>query len=204
MAIPWEQLVCPGVDPVVMSKDRNVSASLKGFLHIRRGDTMEECDTNIPALRAYLLCSLANMTFPKPPKDGGGQQHMATRDYTKQQQQHVGITLLVGTNEEDAGYMQDLLNMVKELSIQAVDWNGHPIQLNVVNAINMESLIWEYLQAQIAQGIIPSSFLNNLHVFEILEHIMNNRVDFKLSRRRFRFCNDCDKIVIRQSAMQNL
>jgi hypothetical protein len=167
---------------------------LIGFLHIRRGDTIEECDTSTVKLKSYLSCSLANLTLPRPRKELGS-PYLATRI-------KLDIVLLVGTNEEHPSYMQELKTMVDGLSVVAQS-DDNDIHLNV-QAVDMESLIWGYLQSRIHQGEIPASFLNNLHVFEILEHIMNHRVDFKLSQRRFRFCNDCDNIFIQHSAMERL
>ena len=176
----WEQV-----------KSASGGGGLIGFLHIRRGDTIEECDTSIGKMRDYLKCSLSNMTLPKL-FNGENQQQLRSKE------QSINVTVLVGTNEEDKMYIQDLQNMVRELSI-STKGKEHTVQI-YLHAINMESLIWSYLQTQVDHQNIPPSYLNNLHVFEILDHIMNSRVDFKLSRRRFRFCNACDSIVIRQSA----
>jgi hypothetical protein len=109
-------------------------------------------------------------------------------------QKIIIITLLVGTNEENYLYLQELQNMIDALSLSTtIDGQKYQLKLQM---IDMESFIWNYITTEVKNGVIPKSYLNNLHAFEILEYIMNNRVDFKLVQRRFRYCNPCDKIVL--------
>ncbi|KAG7342088.1 hypothetical protein IV203_007180 [Nitzschia inconspicua] len=186
------------VEPVTTPTKSNLSSTPKhqpilGFLHVRRGDTIEECDTSITKLRSYLSCSFSNMTFPKiltassEWADNPGEKSV------------LSVTLLIGTNDEDPIYIQELQSMVRELSLSAT-FDGRTVDLQI-EAIDMESLIWDHLQSEVQSGRLSSAYLNNLHVFQILEHIMNRLVNFKLVQRRFRYCNDCDPIVIRSARL---
>jgi hypothetical protein len=114
----------------------------------------------------------------------------------QQEQNELAITLLVGTNEQGPSFMQELQDMVRGLVLFTLD-RGQKIDIKL-RSVDMESLIWDHLQSEINLGRMPSAYLNNLHVFQILEHIMNHLVDFKLVQRRFRYCNDCDKITIQR------
>jgi hypothetical protein len=167
---------------------------LIGFLHIRRGDTMDECDTSIDKLKSYLSCSLSNMTFAE---SSSGVQDSETN--SEHQQLELPVKLLVGTNEENLSYMQTLEKMIDELHLHTM-YRNKKVHLKL-QAGDMERLIWDHLQSQVDIGRLSSAYLNNLHVFQILEHIMNHLVDFKLVQRRFRYCNDCDPVVIRRSIL---
>lgn len=166
---------------------------LIGFLHIRRGDTIEECDTSIAKLKTYLSCSFSNMTFSDE-ESSYGVSRMAKHPFPTLMV--LPVTLLVGTNEEAPDYMQALQSMVHNLSL-SLSQHGGTIKLQL-QAIDMESLIWNHLQSEIVHGHLPSGYLNNLHVFQILEHIKNQLVDFKLVQRRFRYCKDCDPVAVRR------
>jgi hypothetical protein len=165
---------------------------LIGFLHIRRGDTIEECDTSVSKLRLYLSCSFSKMSFANSTDTTS---NLSTNN--QKEQNEVVVTLLVGTNEQDSSYMQDLQVMVRDLVLFTVD-HGRKINIKL-QAVDVDSLIRDHLQLEVNVGRLPSAYLNNLHVFQILEHIMNHLVDFKLVQRRFRYCNDCDAITIQRS-----
>jgi hypothetical protein len=187
----WKQVVANATSTLKSSPLQ----SLIGFLHIRRGDTIDECDTTIPKLKSYLNCSLASISFEKPKQGGNNTPFESTSNFP--QQENMTVTLLLGTNEEDPSYMRDLQEMMQNLSIVTTQQprGNIPFIINV-QTVDMESMITSHIQSKIRDGDISQSYLNNLHVFQILREIMN-LVDFKLVQRRFRYCNDCDKIVIR-------
>jgi len=92
------------------------------FLHIRRGDLIESCDTSVGKLRKLVVCSFDGM-----------------------EDMNRNITLLLGSDEINEGYRHDVMQMVEEevpyiksLDIDKISWNI------VQEAVN-EGLIYEEL-----------------------------------------------------------
>ncbi|KAG7357061.1 hypothetical protein IV203_001749 [Nitzschia inconspicua] len=71
--------------------DVHESTATIGFLHIRRGDAVVQCNTTIPNMKLYLSCSLANTA------------------------KHGNIKLLVSTDETDPAYLEDVRTILQDL-----------------------------------------------------------------------------------------
>ena len=204
--------------------ETNESSFVTGFLHIRRGDTQHECDTSIPKLRTYLNCSLHTMRLkqkvisklhPNRRQSDNNNNNSEDDDYKDKVKNKIDMILLVSTNERDPSYVQSVQTMISnELSPLRVD---HSIEIDdspsdhhqaitnttrtttttIVNIIpiNGEELVWSTLtQAVHHKKTIPKSYLNNFHVFMILQQL-KNMVDVKnLQQRRIRQCKDCDDV----------
>jgi len=73
--------------------NKSPSNSIYGLLHLRRGDTIKECDTSLERIRKFLECSLNG---------------------TEQRGRH--FTLLLTSDEYDLDYRQGVLDMTENFS----------------------------------------------------------------------------------------
>lgn len=86
-------------------------ASRVGVLHLRRGDSVEGCDTSIDRMKTYLECSFENST-------------------------NLGnFTILLGTDEKDESYIQSILALLDEFPHIQMQWLDEAIERHVENMI---------------------------------------------------------------------
>ncbi|GFH47101.1 hypothetical protein CTEN210_03576 [Chaetoceros tenuissimus] len=131
------------VDPImvkVMKKeleDRIQSLALDqsyfGHLHIRRGDSINDCDTSIPSMKDFLHCSLNN-----------------TKDLGR------NITLLMTSDEDDEEYR------LKILSIFDKERSYSHISILDIDAIAMNMLEDAIERKVIAQEVVSNYYIYNL------------------------------------------
>ena len=70
-----------------------------GFLHIRRGDSVDQCDTSLPTMESYLYCSLRSLSSSQERK----------RPYK--------LLLLLASDERDVEYRQGIATIVNQLGM---------------------------------------------------------------------------------------
>lgn len=80
--------------------NRMTGTTIVGLLHIRRGDSIERCDTSLIKIQRYLNCSLASLSF----------------DNLR------SVLLLVATDETDIHYRQGIAEIVvQDMSLEWLD-----------------------------------------------------------------------------------
>jgi hypothetical protein len=156
----WDQ----ELEPLLTSTNTNTTTTTKsviGFFHLRRGDGIPECNTTLAKLRSYLNCSLH-----------GSSQVLGN------------ITLLLGTDEQDANYLRDLQQLFT-------------IEFPHVRLVmNLNDLAWRYVREAVERGILPKRFLNNYYIFRLEDRIRRHpTIAVRLSQRRNIACNNCDPVI---------
>ena len=91
--------------------------SIFGSLHLRRGDSIDVCDTSLEALRQYLACSL------------NGTESLGRN-----------ITLLMTTDEKDVGYRRDVLEIARDYTHVSI-LDADEIVLNTVTEAIRDGVI---------------------------------------------------------------
>ena len=150
-----------------------------GFLHIRRTDSKNECNTTLDRIRSYLQCSFMDVSS--------------------------NVTLLLGTDETDPNYITGIQHIVEnELGdnhklIHLDAWISHQLEMMAGNTTHDKAII----QRDDETGKLnatPISFLpylNNYHLY-LFGKYFSNRAAFNLEQRRNIRCHDCDPIKIKK------
>jgi hypothetical protein len=154
------------------------------FFHIRRGDTLKVCNTTLPRMRNYLMCSLR----------GGGGGEMAAR--ISAEDFGTTMTLLLASDERDPCYRRAIQTIVEE-------------DLGY-NFVDLDQVIWTVLRdyVQMANNTKnntndDSRLLNNMYVFYLNRMVSSDdRVDLELIQRRAN-CLDCARDMKRVVVNQN-
>jgi hypothetical protein len=142
--------------------------SLVGFLHIRRGDSQERCDTSLEKIRSYLTCSLK--TLPK----------------------NAGVVLLLASDETNSEYRQgiaqilDEIMVVHEASIKLLDLDS--LVLEYIRRSESKS------STTTAGGKRNAVLESNYYVYAIESVLKREYVDFVLEQRQTQFCQDCQNL----------
>jgi hypothetical protein len=138
-----------------------------GFLHIRRGDAANECNTTIDQLRSYFECTFSNTT------------------------KYGNIKLLFATDETDNTYLRAVKSTLEDLYSHVQVLHLDPIvEKHIFHFFNHSG-------GGAGGDVVGSSpsvkrlLNNNYFTFQVTTEIRYERAAFSIQRRR-KMCNHCD------------
>ncbi|CAJ1953992.1 unnamed protein product [Cylindrotheca closterium] len=153
------------------------TSTIFGFFHIRRGDSKKVCNTTLPDLESYLKCSL-----------NGTESTGKT------------ITLLMGSDERNAKYRQQVLDLVNNSSNAALPSYPH------VSMLDADAITKELMEDLVAQKAMPEWLSSNHYQFLLLQGIgmlgAFNFSSFYLSKRRSD-CRPCNHLLTAHPELWN-
>lgn len=165
----------PGASSLTHSTTTTVStATTFGYLHIRRGDTIDECNTTLAHLNEYLHCTLFT------------RKREIYHSFSTQ-----NVTLLLGSDERDPCYRTAVCDLItKVYGYGCVD-----LDELVVRAIS--DYVAEHYPSSSEHAEHGQRFLNNnMFVFFIANLIhWDSRISIRLEKRKRNYCPDCVDIV---------
>lgn len=157
----------------------SASSTVLGYLHVRRGDAIRECDTSLPTLTHYLKCSLVVPTT-------NNSTSFAT----------ANLTIFFSSDEQDPIYRTSVQNIPKNES-----------SLAHVEILDLDALCRDQIRSAIENQLSPPSNLNNYFLFSLISEV-RKRTTFSLERRRM-ICRQCTNVqasieeaIIRMSERQ--
>lgn len=163
------QKVVQHVDEASLGMFFSPARTLKGFLHLRRGDSKSRCDTSLPKVSDYLQCSLGPLLTATDKR----------------------VLLLFASDEDDPLYRQELLAMVDH------DFGGqHGTNSNAesnqarVQIIDLDALVLESLADDLQTA--TKDLRTNYYVYAIESVLKRDYADFVLERRQRHDCDDCN------------
>jgi len=137
-----------------------------GYLHIRRGDGMKECDATIDKLTSFLTCS-----FSGPNAREYLQQHGV--DSKPNEQNSAPFLMFMASDANDPTYRQRVLQLLNQQG------GSHRIR-----AMDLDKLILETVQSLVDAGTIPPHYTNNFTIF-LIGRILLEQSTFHIRQRRF-------------------
>ena len=141
-----------------------VSSSGVAFLHIRRGDTTHRCNTTLPRVHDYLMCSLR----------GQMAEVIETSDFGR-----GGMTLLFASDERDACYRQGMRSIVE----QGLGYHF----------IDLDQAVRGVLHNHIDKTPLDQRLWNNMYIFSLTRLIYDDpRIDLTLKLRKKEECPVCE------------
>jgi len=145
------------------------------FLHLRRGDLYKFCDTSLEKLRKLVGCSFDGM-----------------EDLNR------NITMLLGSDERDEGYRNDVMQMVED-------------EVPYVKVLDVDNISRKIVREAVNEGLIQEELFNNYYIFLLQEDLRgkivmrppNTRVQNNFAiylKQHARGCRNCFNIKKRYSA----
>eukprot|EP00522_Entomoneis_paludosa_P000283 CAMPEP_0172473540 /NCGR_PEP_ID=MMETSP1065-20121228/68907_1 /TAXON_ID=265537 /ORGANISM="Amphiprora paludosa, Strain CCMP125" /LENGTH=463 /DNA_ID=CAMNT_0013231715 /DNA_START=180 /DNA_END=1571 /DNA_ORIENTATION=+ len=158
----------------VSSTSRNTTTTTSfGFLHIRRTDTTQSCNTSLAKMEHFLKCSFSG-------------KH--ARAYFQDETQPP-LLMLVATDEPNITYRHEILALVQQQQSP---------RSSRIHAVDVDHLIATVLQHEIAAGRLPSHYDNNYTIF-LVGRILADVSWFTLAQRRTLECPDCDRGAVEKA-----
>mmetsp|Transcript_2001 Transcript_2001/g.4314 ORF Transcript_2001/g.4314 Transcript_2001/m.4314 type:complete len:582 (-) Transcript_2001:105-1850(-) len=166
------------------------------FLHLRRGDSLENCDTSVERIHKYLACSLGG---PK------------ARKYMKMQQEHhrKPFVLFLASEEKEQSYRAAIMETIEEVSVDLFNFGEKrsspspttPL-LSPILPIDLDLLVQRVVEEEIEAGRLSHAYRNNYSIFWIGRAI-GRMASFMLKQRRDLNCDICNK-QLAESAFDDL
>jgi hypothetical protein len=157
-----------------------------GSWHIRRGDAVKVCNTELDQLAQFVNCSFADVVATTRASSMNETTHRTTASSSLP----PSIVVFMTSDEKDPTYRLGILNLFDPydniLAVDLDEWLQK--QLATVQEDDDLSLVW------------PVSYHNNYHLFE-LEMAVLDALDltFQIEHRRKFSCPVCQKITIPSS-----
>jgi hypothetical protein len=160
--------------------NNNDSSVIMGTWHIRRGDSIHDCDTSLLRMKQFVQCSFGPL----------------------EELNNVRVVVLVRTDEKDETYRQGLFALFDEFQhVQAIDYDTWILDQLYHHKHNDDddddntttTLVW------------PKSYQNNYHHFLLEDETLPLLpLQFTLQHRRDISCQDCENVLAQLSGIQFL
>ncbi len=157
---------------------------LVGYLHLRRKDARNACQTILWRVSAYLDCSLSDVIMRM--------SYFSSLERRGESRQ--GIVILFSSDDDDPHYRSQILQAIEKE--HTPPFNGTNNIINVT-AIDFDELVERTIRMGIQSGTIPARQLNKFHIFQLILSIGYNQslVKFHLERRRKGLCEACANVT---------
>ncbi len=159
-----------------------------GYFHVRRGDTIAQCNTTLERIQKFLSCSVGEplSALAKAKQEEGPKRH---------------VILLLSSDERNADYRRELGRLVEQQQ------ELYPLVNTAfqVSFADLDDLLRREISTFNQQGIVPAWRLNNLYLYRLISYVEWGRpeITFRLEQRRST-CPACANItqqLVRKDAL---